>query len=143
MAVDAQAPRANGLKTAWDTIVAPKDAFESIRQIPTWGWALAISIVLTVIGNILMLPAIQHAIAASWPQTVSQSPQLSQLSADQQQSYLNITLKVTSFSWVFSIFVVPIICLIEALIMLVFDKLGHGEGSFAKYFAASCNIAIV
>lgn len=143
MAADVQATRANGLKTAWDTIVAPKEAFEAIRVVPTWGWALAIAIVLTIIGNFLLMPAIQHSIAAAWPQTVAQSPQLSQMSPEQQQSTLNFTLKIASFSWIFSLFVVPIICLIEAVVMLVFDKLGRGEGSFGKYFAVSCNVAIV
>jgi hypothetical protein len=143
MAANAQAPQVNGLKTAWDTIVAPKEAFEAIRAVPTWGWALAIAIVLAVVGNFLLMPAIEHSIVAGWPQTVAQNAQLSQMPADKQQQILDISLKTASFTWIFTIFVVPIICLIEAVVMLVFDKLGHGEGTFAKYFAASCNIAII
>jgi hypothetical protein len=35
MAVDTS-PKPNGLKVALDTIVAPKEAFDSIRIAPTW-----------------------------------------------------------------------------------------------------------
>ncbi len=142
MAVEAQAPRVNGLKTAWDTIVAPKEAFESIRQVPTWGWALAISIVLAIIGNIMVIPATQHAISSAWPGMVAQNPNLTQLSAQQQQAYLNFSLKMVSFGWIFVIFILPIFALVGALVMLVFDKLGGGDGSFGRYFAAECNIFV-
>ena len=142
MAVDSTAPRANGIKTVLDTIVAPKEAFESIRLVPTWGWALAIAIVLTALGTYLITPAIQHATASAWPQQVAASPQLARLTPEQQQSALATTEKFISISWIFVIFVVPIYCLIEAVIMLIFNALGHGQGSFGKYFAAACNIAV-
>lgn len=142
MALDAQ-KSANGLKTVVDTVVAPKEAFESIALVPTWGWALAIAIVLGAIGTYLMTPATIHAIAAIFPSQVAASPQLSQLTPEQQQNYLAVTEKVTGFAWLFVIAVTPIYCLIEAVVMLLFDKIGRGEGSFGKYFAASCNIAVV
>lgn len=142
MAVDSQAPQANGLKTVLDTIVAPKDAFESIRIIPTWGWALAIAILLAAISSYLTIPAVQHGIAADWPTMAAANPKLAQMTPDQQQAALAMSQKIAAFSWIFVVFVVPVYCLIEAVIMLIFDKLGHGEGSFAKYFAASCNIAV-
>lgn len=142
MAVDSQAPHANGLKTVLDTIVAPKEAFASIRVVPTWGWALAIAIVLGGISAYLTVPAVQHAMAADWPSIVAQNPRLAQMSPEQQQSMLTTNQKVASFTWIFVIFVVPIYCLIEAVIMLVFDKLGRGDGTFTKYFAAACNIAV-
>lgn len=143
MAVDAQPSRANGLKTAWDTIIAPKDAFESIRNVPTWGWALALTIVLSVIGNILLVPALQHAMAAAWPQTVAASPQLSQMSPDRQQSALEMTQKFAGFAWVGSFISAPVYALIAAVVLLIFDKLGRGEGTFGRYFAAACNIGLV
>ncbi len=142
MAVDSAAPPANGLKTVLDTIVAPKEAFESIRAVPTWGWALAIAILLSAIGTYLITPAIIHATAASWPQQVAANPRLAQLTPEQQQSTLAFTEKIISLSWVFTIIVIPIYCLIEAVIMLIFNALGRGQGSFAKYFAAACNIAV-
>jgi hypothetical protein len=142
MAVESQAPQANGLKTVLDTIVAPKEAFESIRVIPTWGWALAIAVLLTAVSSYLTVPAVQHAMAAGWNEIVAQSPRLAQLTPSQQQAQLALSQKIAAFSWVFVIIFVPIYCLIEAVIMLIFDKLGRGQGSYAKYFAASCNIAV-
>lgn len=142
MAVDTQAPQANPLKTVFDTIVAPKEAFESIRLVPTWGWALAIGIVLSVAGTYLLAPALQHAMAAEWPATVAKSPQLAQMTPAQQQAQLAVGQKVIGFSWVFVLFALPIFALVQALVMLVFDKIGHGEGTFTKYFAAVANISV-
>src|SRR5215469_6015827 len=142
MAVDSQAPQANGLKTVLDTIVAPKEAFESIRVVPTWGWALAIAILLGAIGSYLMVPAVQHAIASDWPAMVAQNPRLAQMTPEQQQTALSTSQKIAAFSWIGIFIFAPILCLIEGVIMLIFDKLGRGEGSFAKYFAAACNIAV-
>ena len=142
MAVDSQAPQANGLKTVLDTIVAPKEAFESIRVVPTWGWALAIAIVLSALGSYLTVPAIQHAIAAGWGEMVAQNPRLGSMPPADQQSAMAVAQKFASFGWLSIFIIVPVFCLIESVIMLIFDKLGRGEGSFAKYFAASCNIAV-
>ncbi len=51
MDANSGAPRPNGLKTALDTIVAPKDAFESLRSAPTWGWAFLLALVLYAGAN--------------------------------------------------------------------------------------------
>jgi hypothetical protein len=51
--------------------------------------------------------------------------------------------KFSAFGFIAVIFIIPIVCLIEALIMLVFNALGKGEGNFVKYFAAQTNIAVV
>lgn len=142
MAVDSQAPQANGLKTVLDTIVAPKEAFESMRIVPTWGWALAIAIVLAAVGSYLIVPAVQHAIASDWPAMTAANPRIATMTPEQQQAALGMSQKIAAFSWIFVIIVIPIYCLIESVIMLIFDKLGGGDGSFAKYFAASCNIAV-
>jgi len=141
MAVESTAPR-NGLKTVLDTIVAPKEAFEAIRVAPTWGWALLIAILLSTIGTFLVIPAIQHAMASEWPSMVAKSPALSGMSADKQAQQLAVTQGIIGFSWLFAIIGVPIFVLFDAVVMLIFDKIGHGEGSFVKYFAAASNIAV-
>jgi len=38
---------------------------------------------------------------------------------------------------------VPLGALFAAAILLIFDKLGDGAGTFAKYWSAACNIAVV
>ena len=46
-----ESARANGLKTALDMIIAPKEAFEQLRVAPTWGWALLILLVLYAVAS--------------------------------------------------------------------------------------------
>ncbi len=142
MAIESQAPRANALKTVLDTLIAPKEAFESIRIVPTWGLALAIAIVLSALGLYLATPTYQHAFAASWPDVVARSPQLAQMPPEKQQLQLAITQKFFAFSWIGMIFGVPLFVLIQAVVMLIFDKLGKGEGTFVQYFAAASNVAV-
>jgi hypothetical protein len=132
----------NGLKTALDTIVAPKDAFERLRTAPTWGWAFLLALVLFALGSYLLEPAIIHATQTDWPNAVAASPALSQLPADRQQHYLELVLKIVAFNWVFAIVMLPIAILIQTIIMLVFNAIGRGSASFASLWAASANIIV-
>jgi hypothetical protein len=140
MAVDT--PKANGLKTIVDTIVAPKEAFESIRIAPTWGWALLITIVLVLLSSYLTTPASIHGAVADWPNTVAKSPQLAGATPEQQQAGLAMAQKIVSFVWIFVPVFVMIGILISTIVMLIFNALGRGEGTFAKYWAAQCNISV-
>ena len=137
-----EAPQANGLKTMVDTIVSPNDAFASIRSVPTWGWAFLVTLVLGVVGSILITPATTHALAAGWPTLVAQNPQLQQLTPAQQQTQLNFVLKFAQFAWIGIIFFTPFVLLLQTLLLAVFNALGHGEGKFKHYWAASANIAV-
>jgi hypothetical protein len=141
MAVDT--PKANGLKTVVDTIVAPKEAFESIRIVPSWGWALLITIVITLVASYLTISAVLHAMAADWPSIVAKSPALSGQTAAQQQAALAMAQKFTSLGWIFSPIFVLIGVLIGTIIMAIFNALGRGDGTFGKYWAAQCNISVV
>ena len=38
------APKANGLSTLLNVIAAPKEAFETLKVAPTWGWAMIVAI---------------------------------------------------------------------------------------------------
>jgi hypothetical protein len=134
--------RASGLKTALDTIVAPRDAFERLRAAPTGGWALVLAIVLYAIGTYLLTPAIAHATQNDWPNTVAANPRLAQLTAEQQQHYLDFVLRIISFNWLFAIIILPIIVFVQTIIMLVFNAIGRGSASFASLWAASANIAV-
>jgi hypothetical protein len=142
MAVES-APRPNGLKTAWDTIVAPKEAFESLRIAPTWGWAFLIVIVLTALALYLMTPANVHAVTTDWPNTVAHNPGLSAKSPEQQQAGLAFTVKITQLIWVFSPIYALIGALISTVILWIFNAIGRGQGSFGKYWAAQWNIALI
>jgi hypothetical protein len=137
------AVKGNGIKTAIDAIVAPKDAFEAIRNAPTWFWAFAISIIVAMIASYLCIPANVHALTADFPNMVAKSPALAGMSADDQQKALGNIQKFSQFGFLFWIVIIPIANLIAAAIMALFNSLGRGEGSFAKYWAAACNIGVV
>jgi len=141
MAVDP--PKANGLKTVVDTIVAPKEAFESLRVAPTWGWALLIAVVLILVSSYLTAPAAVHGITADWPNMVAKNPTLAGETAEQQQNALAFTQKITSFVWIFTPIFIVIGALIGAVIMVIFNALGRGDGTFGKYWAAQCNITVI
>jgi hypothetical protein len=140
MAVDT--PKANGLKTVVDTIVAPKEAFEAIRIAPTWGWALLIAIILGAGASYLITPALLHAYPGTFAQQAASDPRIASMSQEQQQALEAFGEKALSFGWIFVIFGVAFGALVAALVMLVFDKVGRGEGSFSRYWAAACNIGV-
>jgi hypothetical protein len=133
----------NGLKTAFDTIVSPREAFESLRVTPTWGLALAASIIMYAAASILVVPAAIHATQASWPQLVAQNPRLAAETPAQQQQMLDLTVKIVQWSWIFTVIVVPIFLLIQTLILTLFEVLGRGDRGFGTLWAVSCNLAVV
>lgn len=138
----APTPKANGFKTALDTIIAPKEAFEQLRVAPTWGWAYIITMVLYVVATYLWTPALVHAIAASWGDTIAQTPALAQLTPEQQETQLKFVLTITSFSWVFSIVVLPIILLIQTIVLTIFKAIGRGDAGFGTLWAMATNISL-
>jgi hypothetical protein len=142
MAVEA-APRSNGLKTAWDTIVAPKEALTSLRVAPTWGWALLIVVILSMLSTYLITPANIHGLATDWPNTVAKNPALAGMAADRQQAQLGIAEKFTTLAWLFTPIGNVIAALIGSIILLIFNALGRGDGTFGKYWAAQWNISVV
>ena len=82
MAIDStETPKANGLKTAIDIVIAPKEAFESLRVSPTWGWAFLITTVLAIAAFFVMMPASLHGMAGEF----AKNPQMQQMTAEQLQ----------------------------------------------------------
>lgn len=142
MAVESDA-KPSGIKTAWDTVVAPKEAFESLSVAPTWGWAFLIAIVIATIATYLTTPAVVHGITADWPNMVAKSPVLSAQSAQQQQAGLAMATKFAEFGWLFTPIALLLGALIGTVILTIFNAVGRGSGSFGKYWAAQWNIAIV
>jgi len=142
MAVDTPT-KPNGLKTALDTIVAPKAAFESLRVAPTWVWALLISIVCVMLSSYITTPAVIHGLSTDWPNLLAKDPNTAALSPDQQQARLAIAVKFTQFVWIITPIFVLFAALIGTVIMIIFNALGRGEGTFGKYWAAQCNIALI
>lgn len=133
---------ASGLQTILDTILAPSAAFERLRTSPTWGWALLISIVFYTAASYFITPAVVHGFQNEWPGMVASNPRLAQMSPDAQQQALAFTVGIMQFSWIFTIFGVPLAMLVTAVIMLIFSAIGHGSASFASLWAAAANISV-
>jgi len=138
----AQAPKANGLKTALDTIVAPNEAFERLRTAPTWGWAFLITLILYMLGSYLLTPAIIHGMQADWPHQVASDPRMAQLTPEQQQNALNIGITIVRFAWIFPLIVVPFYLLIQTIVLLIFKAIGRGDAGFGQLWAVAANISV-
>jgi hypothetical protein len=132
----------DGLRTALDIVVAPKDALQRLRDRPTWGWALLIVIVLYALASWAMAPALVHATQADWPNAVARSPQLSAEAPSQQQMQLALTLKIVAFSWLATPLIVMFGVFLQALIMTIFNLAGRGTAPFRKLWALAVNLAI-
>jgi hypothetical protein len=134
-----ETPKANGLKTAIDIVIAPKEAFESLRVSPTWGWAFLITVVLAIVAFFVMMPASIHGMAGD----LATNPQMQQMTPEQSQKALDITKTFFPLGAVIIPIVVLFFSLIEAVIMLVFNAMGRGSGTFKTLWASSVNIGVI
>ncbi|MFN2459258.1 MAG: YIP1 family protein [Candidatus Velthaea sp.] len=136
----------SGLQTALDVIVAPKTAFHALRDVPTWGWAFAIATVLGVIASIVISPAIAHALSVEMPARLAASPQLASMPADRRDALIaqQIAFAATfaKFAFIFIPIAIGLAGLFQALIMLVANAIGKGDGTFKKFWAVSVNASI-
>ncbi|HEV3155338.1 MAG TPA: YIP1 family protein [Candidatus Baltobacteraceae bacterium] len=137
------APKVNGATTAFNVIVAPREAFETLRTAPTWGWALLIAFVLTAIGQYLVTPATIHAVQASWPAQVAANPSLAGMTPEQQQRALNVSVSFIRWAWIFSIISLFIGCFVTTIVMVIFKAIGRGDAGFKQLWCAAVNISIV
>jgi Yip1-like protein len=141
------AERRSGLANVVDIFIAPNAAFERIRQVPTWGWAFLVAVLLGIAGSLLVGPAILHAMETSMPAQLAANDAIAKLPPDQQQKQIAA---IMSFSKIFAKFywlVIPpavlLIGLVQALIMLIANAATRGDGTFKKYYALSITVAVV
>ena len=141
------ADRRSGLANVVDIVVAPNAAFDRLRVVPTWGWAFLVTVVLGVAGVLVSTPASLHAIDTSMPAQLAANPNIAKLPPDQQQKQIAATIgfvkTATQFTWVLLPVVVLLIGVVQALILMVANVVGGGDGSFKKYFALSMTAAVV
>ncbi len=137
------AGKANGFSTVVNVITAPREAFETLRISPMWGWAFVAAVVLTAIGQYLAMPATVHAMQASWPAQMASNPQLAGASPQAQRSALNISLAFIKWSWVWSPLVVLVGALVAAIVMFIFKAIGRGDAGFKQMWCAAMNVAVV
>jgi hypothetical protein len=137
-----QTSNADGLKTALDIVVAPRDALERLRVHATWGWAILIVIVLYTLASYLMVPALLHATQAGWPEVLAQNPTWAAETPAQQQMHLALVLKVSQWAWVGAPIVVFLGSLLLAVMMTIGNMAGRGTASFRRLWAVAVNIGI-
>lgn len=136
------AAKPSGLSTVLNTIASPKEAFESLRVAPTWGWAFLIAAVLGAIGTFLLLPAIQHSAEITFAAQAATDPRFASMTADQLAAAKRIQAIIINFSPFFVVIGLAITLLIQTVIMLIFNIIGRGTGSFKTLWAAATNIAV-
>lgn len=139
--------RRGGLANIADIIIAPGTAFDRLRAAPTWGWAFLVATLLGIAGTLLTLPAIMHAADLTMPATMAASPAVAKLPPSQQADAIAKGLKFARIGFQVSWLFVPVGVLltgaIQAVIMLIANAIGHGDGTFKKFFALSQNVAVV
>ena len=136
-----------GLSNVVDIIVSPTAAFDRLRAVPTWGWAFLAAVLLGIIGALVVGPAVAHALEASLPAKLAANPQIAKLPpADQQKqiaTIMSFTMTFTKLSWLFVPVIILIAGLVQALLMLIANAAGHGDGAFKKFFALSITVAVI
>ncbi len=128
----------NPFSTIVDIIVAPKAAFECLREQPMWLIAFLLVLVVTAVCAFLSTPAFVHAAQTQF----ANSPQAAQMSPAQLASAQAISASISRFAWLFVLIAVPFGLLIQTLIMLIFNALGRGSATFASLWASAVNIAV-
>lgn len=135
------AAKTGGLSTVVDTIAAPTDAFERLRTMPTWGWALIVGIVFMLLGTVLQLPA-QHHAATAQVQRMVDGPLFAKATAEQKQNAVANAGKTNVFTFLAPIFGLFVAVFLNTLFMLIGNVAGRGQADFKRLWCGSMNIAV-
>lgn len=140
------APKANGLQTVLNTIASPKEAFETLRVAPTWGWAAIITIVLCIVGGLLFQPANQHA-SLGFAQHFVTTPMAQNMSDAQKQKMIDDAMHPSAVKTVFgllaSAIIIPFLAsFLNTLFLLIGNAIGKGTATFKNYFCSSMNVLV-
>ncbi|MGR4065333.1 MAG: YIP1 family protein [Vulcanimicrobiaceae bacterium] len=143
----ATAPKGSALATIVDTIVAPKEAFERLREAPTWGIAALVIAVLTLIAAILALPVNTHIGVAMVQHMIVSNPTIAGMSDAEKQKMLDDAMhpapwKSYALNPLLGVLGMGLIFLCNALFLLLGSAIGRGTGSFRTLWAASVNIGV-
>lgn len=136
----------NGLTTVINTIVSPKEAFETIRSAPTWGWAFVIAAVLYVIAACLMVPASHHvgeAVVAHMTETGRLAATLSDAQKQQmiqKAAHPSAVKDLTNI--IFGIVMIFVAAVLNTLLMLLAKVIGKGDGTFKTLWCGSMNVLV-
>lgn len=137
----------SGLANIVDIIIAPNAAFERLRVVPVWGWALLVASLLGIAGTLLLGPAVAHAMETSLPAQLAANDAIAKMPPDQQQKQIaamvSLSKTIAKFAWLFIPPAILIGGLIQSVLMLVANAAAHGDGTFKRFFALSITVAVV
>lgn len=143
----AQTQSRAGFQTVLDIAIAPSAAFARLRETPTWVWAFVLSSLLAMAGSIAVSPAVAHVVGAETAARLAATPQIAQLPPDQRDAQvakqISIVQAVARFGFVFIPFGLALNSAVQALIMLIANAIGKGDGSFRKFWALAVNASLI
>ena len=136
----------NGLKTVVDTIISPKEAFESLRETPTWVWALIALAVTFIIGYEMQRPAALHASVGTMQHMFTTNSFFANMTDAQKAAAMekaqhpDMLATITGPLWAIATFLIG--ALFNALFLLIGANVGRGNARFVSLWAASLNISV-
>ncbi|HTX59973.1 MAG TPA: hypothetical protein VMH02_09885, partial [Verrucomicrobiae bacterium] len=98
-----------------------------------------VSIVVQLAAYFVMLPAVQHGMLGDFARQAATNPQIAQMTPDQRAKiagYAPFFAAITPIALFFFVF-------LQTVIMLIFNAMGRGQGSFGKLWAAAMNVTII
>ncbi len=143
---DAHDLKNNSLQTVIDIVVAPTSALTTLRTAPTWRWALAVTLGLSIVGYLMQRPSQLHAAAGTLQHIFATNPYFSNMTATRKDQLLKAasspTTSQTAFAIVGVIINIFIAVLVATSVLLLGSKIAHGKTTFAHLWAASITIAV-
>ena len=130
------------MKTLINIIVAPSQAFEALREQPTWLVAFLVTALLCLAAQFIMLPATLHAFAAWYPSTLGRDPRTAGMTPEERQAALNVALGFVRFGGIVSALTCVLAALVTGLVLWL-AAAGRGVASFSRMFALAMNVAVV
>ncbi|HET6896678.1 MAG TPA: YIP1 family protein [Candidatus Baltobacteraceae bacterium] len=126
-----------------DILLAPDEALRSLKDRPVWGVALALACAMTIVGTILIVPAMQEALTRDWPSIVARTPALSSLDPALLKSRLQFSVAALKWAWVYAAISMFCVVLLQAAALRLAALVFKMAGTFKQYWAVACNVAIV
>jgi hypothetical protein len=142
-----QSARRYAFSTLVATLVAPNEAFETLREQPAWATAMVVTILLAMAGGLLGMPAARHMLEVSMPLQLANDPRVAGLPPDQAQAKIqqmvSFTTTIAGYTWLFSIAYVPVVVVLEASFLFLVKILARAEQSFVHMLALAAHVQFV
>ena len=133
--------KANGLLTYLSVLWSPSEAFDRLRQTPTWGWAALVGIALILISTIISMPEIVKVAQ------IAQDQRLATMTADQAAAARQAMASMRGLTPVFAIvgvILVPwFIWVLSAIVYTIGGALSGAGAKFSLAWVVSVNLGII